>query len=83
MGILKKEIEFAKEVDDVLVLLNTLVADIKAKKTAAEIAGDCLLKLKEAVDGVTGIKDELAANKEVVFETIGYRTGELTKTLIS
>lgn len=79
----KKEVQYAKEIDDVLVLVNVLVADIKEKKPITEIATDCLPKLMTAIDGIAGVKEELAANKEVALETVGYRVGELTNTLIS
>ena len=77
-----KEVQYAKEIDDCMVLVVELLRDIKAKKGAAEIAGENLQNLINAMAGMDGIKDELH-NPQVVAQTVGYRTGELVAVFIA
>lgn len=81
MAIQKKEIEYAKELDDVMVLVVELVKDIKAKKDVAALAAENLPNLMNAIGGLDQIGDEFK-NKPVLLSTIGYRTGELGGALI-
>jgi len=82
MAIIKREIDVAKEADDVMIFVVELVKDIKAKKAVGEIVSGSLNNLITAIDGVAGVKEEIAANREVVVETVGYRSGELINALI-
>ena len=77
----KREVEFAKEIDDVAVLLVELVKDIKAKKGAAEIAGENVKNLMDAIAAFDQIPAE-AKNKLVALQTLGYRTGELAAVIV-
>lgn len=78
----KREEEYAKEIDDVGLALVELVRDIKAKKSIAEIAGENLPLIMEAVNGVDQMDDEYAENRKVALATMGKRTGELTDVLL-
>lgn len=83
MAIIQVQVDRAKEIDDVLVLLVGLVTDLKAKKDLATVAADNLPKLMDAVAGVNQVADELKANKAVAFATIGSRVGELAGALLA
>lgn len=82
MAIEKKEVDIAKEVDDVGRLLVELVADIRAKKSVTEIAGENIQNLIDAINGIDQVDDEIKANRKVVMATIGARTGELADAII-
>ena len=77
----KKEVEYAKEVDDVLILVIELVKDIKAKKAIAEIAAENFPNLIAALSGLDSAPEELK-NKAVALETIGYRLGDLANAFL-
>ncbi len=83
MSIQKREVEYAKELDDCAALLVHIVRDVKAGKTAAEIASGSLQDLMTAMSGIDQVDDELAANRKVALQTIGYRTGELTDAFLA
>ncbi len=76
MAIEKKEIEFVKELDDVLVLLIELAQDIKAGKPATQIAVENLPNLMNAIGSADQIPEELKSGK-VAAETVGFRLGDL------
>ncbi len=82
MAVQKKEVEYSKEIDDVLVLVVELVKDIKAKKGAAELASENLVHLMDAVAGADQIPAEAKASLPVALQTAGYRSGELAAALI-
>lgn len=77
----KKEIEFTKEIDDVLMFVNELVRDIKAKKDLSTITTENIPNLITAIDGVSEMAEE-AKHTEIVAKTVGYRSGELVGILI-
>lgn len=81
MAIETKQVEVAKEMDDVMVLVCTLVRDIKAKKSPAELASGNLKNLMDAISGLDQIAEE-ATHKKVALQTIGYRVGDLADALI-
>lgn len=81
MAIASKSVEYMKELDDVMVLAIELIKDIKAKKTAAEILAGTLPRLMSAIEGMDKISGELE-NRQVAFQTVGYRSGELSAALI-
>lgn len=78
----KKEMEIAKEVDDVGMFLAELVRDIRAKKPIADIMAENIMNLTQAISGVDQVDDEWEANRRVALMTIGYRTGDLTDAII-
>ena len=82
MGIQTKQVEYAKEIDDVLVLVVELVKDIKAKKDMSALAAENLPNLMNAIGGLDQVGDEFK-NKQVVLSTVGYRVGELGGALIA
>jgi hypothetical protein len=82
MAIEKKEIEFAKEVDDALVFLVELVKDIKAGKNAAQIAAENLPGLMNAIGSADQIPEEFKSS-EVFLQTVGYRFGDMVSAFIN
>ncbi len=82
MPIQKKEVEYAKEIDDVLALVVELVKDIKAKKSAGELAAENLENLIQAVAGAEQIPAEAKASLSVTLQTAGSRVGELVAALV-
>lgn len=80
--IIDKNVKVAKETSEVMDLLVTLVKDIKAKKTASQIAGDTLSKLMTAIEGIDQVDDEAKENLSVMLATVGYSTGDLAGALI-
>ena len=80
--IASKQVEYAKEVDDVLVAVVSLVKEIRSGKSIGEIAAGSLGKVMDAVGGVAEIDDELRDNRTVAMQTIGYRTGELAAAIL-
>ena len=82
MAIEKKEIQYAKELDDVMSLVVNLVADIKAKKDVSAIASENLPLLVKAIEGINAIPQEYAGDKKAFFETVGIGLGGLVGVLI-
>lgn len=82
MAIENKQVQIAKEIDDVLLLLVEVAKDIKAGKDAAAIAAENLPNLINAIGGIDQAKAELEANKAVVMQTVGMRVGELASALV-
>lgn len=82
MGIQKKEIEYAKEVDDVALLLVHIVQEVRSGKNVADIASGSVAKLVDAISGVDQVGAELAESRKVVLQTLGYRTGELADAIL-
>jgi hypothetical protein len=82
MAIEQKQINYAREIDDVVWLLVSLVKDIKAGKTIPEVVAGSVSSLVAALNGLDQLDDEIAANKQVAFQTIGYRVGELAGAIL-
>lgn len=82
MAIEKKELDYAKEVGDVGVLLAELVEDLRAKKPAETVLAENIQNLVAAIDKVDQVDDEMKANRKAALATIGYHTGELTDAII-
>jgi len=76
------EVSIAKEVDDVGKFIVELVADIRKGKDTAAIVSENLANLVGAIDGISGVVDEVKENRKVVLATLGMRTGELTDAII-
>lgn len=83
MAIEKKEVSYAKELDDCMVLVVELIKDIKAKKGVSELMSENLGNLIAAIGGIDQVAGELESNKEVALETIGFRVGELSNALLA
>lgn len=83
MSIQKKEVEFAKEIDDVGAFLEQIVVDAKNGKSIAEIAAGALTGLVNAVSGIDQADDEAKANLKVALQTIGSRLGGIAAVLVS
>lgn len=82
MAIQKREVEYAKEVDDVAVLLVKIVEMAKAGMSVVEIGAGAVTPLIDAVANIQGVGEEIAANKKVAISTIGYRVGEIAGALL-
>ena len=72
MGIEKREVSYAKEMDDVLVLVIQLLNTIKNKGDYTALIG----ALVTAVDGVTNIPEEFK-DMDAFLSTVGYRMGQI------
>ncbi len=80
--LIKKEVDIAKEADEVMEAVVSIVKDLKAGKTIQEVGAGNLPKILAAVQGIDQLDDEMAQNKGVVLATIGYRSGELAGALL-
>jgi hypothetical protein len=78
----EKSVQYAKELDDCLVLMIELAKDIKEGKDIGALVSENLPNLIQAIGGMEQIKGELEANKEVVYSTAGFRMGELVGALV-
>ena len=83
MSVQKREVEFAKEMDDVGAFLEQIVADAKAGKSIPEIAAGSLTGLVNAVSGIDQADDEAKANLKVACQTIGFRVGGIAAILVA
>lgn len=77
MGIETKQVQIAKETDDILMLLIKIAGDAKAGMPALEIAAGSLQEFIKAVDGSQDIDDEIKEDVEAVLETVGRGLGKL------
>ena len=77
-----KTVEYAKEVDDVAVLLVNIVRQARAGKGVSEIASGAVTDLVNALAGIDQLDDEAETNRKVVLQTIGYRSGELADAIL-
>lgn len=78
MGIEKKEVEYAKEIGDVVAFFPKLLAAIKKKEDYTAL----MPALISAVDKVTEVDDEFKANRKAALATVGYHSGELIDVLL-
>lgn len=77
-----RQAEFSKEIDDVMVVLVKVGAALKSGQSAGEIASGILGPFIEGAAGADKIPAELAEDRKVAFQTIGYRLGELADALV-
>lgn len=77
--IAKREVEYAKEVDEVMALFVAVVKNRKNKEDLSKLMGD----FTNAIVGLDQVDDELAANRKATLQTVGYRTGELVDAFLS
>lgn len=82
MAIEKRQVEYAKEIDDVAVLLVDIVRKAREGVDPATIASGSITNLVTALSGVDQLDDEVRANRKVALQTIGYRTGDLTDAIL-
>ena len=79
MGIESKQVQYAKELDDVGVLLVTFADTVKQGKPLAGVVDE----LVSAIEGIGEVDEELAANRRVALSTLGARLGELIDALLA
>jgi hypothetical protein len=77
-----KQIEIAKELDDVLSLVVELVKDLKAKKAIGDLASENLPGLMSAMSGIDQVGDELKLNRKEAIQTVALRVSELVEALL-
>lgn len=73
-----RSVSYAKEVDDVMVLMVAVVKNRKNKEDLSKLMGD----LMTAIVGIEQVDDELVANRLATVETIGYRMGDLVDAFL-
>jgi len=78
MAIESKSVEYAKEIDDVMVLFVEVVKNRKAKAALTDLIDE----LMTALAGIDQVDDEFIGNRKVALQTVGYRTGELTDAFL-
>lgn len=76
MAIMQKQVNYAKEVDDVLNVLVLILKQIKAKADLKEITQDLLPVLIEAISNAQQIPEELK-NVKVIQDTIALKLSEM------
>lgn len=77
-----KQVQYAKELDDALALVVTVVQQLRAGKSAADIISQDIPLLVNAISGLDQVDAELQANFEVAVATIGGRFGELVAAFL-
>lgn len=77
-----KQVQIAKELDDVLSLVVELVKDLKAKKGIAELASENLPGLMAAMSGIDQVGDELKLNRKEAVQTVALKVSELVEALL-
>jgi len=76
------QVNVAKEIDDVMELVVSLVRDLKAKKPMNDILSGNLSLLMDAIGGIDQLDDEMSAERSAALASIGLRTGELVDVLL-
>lgn len=77
-----KQVEYAKELDDVLGLLVELVKDLKAKKGIGELASENVAGLMTAMSGIDQVAGELSQSKKAVYNAVALRVSDLVEALL-
>lgn len=78
MSIEKKEIEYAKELDDVMVLLVEIVRVVKEKGDYVTLMDE----LMTAISGIENVSEEFKSNKIVAINTVVNRAVEIAGIFI-
>lgn len=81
--ILERSEKYAKEIDDVMVLIVDFVKKIRAGESVTVAALEEVQNALNAVAGINDIPAEMAANLEVCLRTVSARAGELAAALIN
>ena len=76
------QVLIAKEVDDVMELLVSIVKDLKEKKELSDLLGHNLPLLMEAIAGVDQLDEEFKNERGPALAAVGLRLGELTDVLL-
>ena len=82
MAIEDRNVKVAKEIDDIMLLVPEIVRQIRAGKGLAELASMEFSALVAAVQGLDQVSAELKADRKVVLQTIGYRSGEIADAFL-
>ena len=82
MGLVQKQVDVAKEVDDVLGLVVHLVKEIKAGKDVGAIVAGSVQPLIEAVNGVDQASVELSTLPDAVANAVALRLSEVVSALL-
>lgn len=82
MGIQTRQESFAKELDDVLLLIVNIIKKVKAGTPISDIAAGELQDLVNAVAGVDQVTAEFNESPEVALRTATARIGELIAALV-
>lgn len=79
MALVSLKVDVPKEMNDIRVFLVQLIADIKAKKSVAEIVGGSLGGLMAAIEGWDQLDDE--AKLKEAYNLYGVLLGDIAKAL--
>jgi len=79
VAIQEKTVKYAKELDDVGVLLVSLVETIKEKKDVTSNVDELIA----AINGIDQVDDEIRENLRVAMQTMGYRLMEIPAILFA
>ncbi len=90
MSVIKREVEFCKELDEVAELPSFMVREVKKYKAEGKSTAEILSllgassvgKVITALDKVDQIDNEYEENRRVFMATAGYRSGELVDALM-
>lgn len=82
MGIETRQLQVAKEIDDVMLLFPEIIRQIRAGKSLMDLASSEFSNLVTAVQGIDQVPEELKADRKVALQTIGYRTGEIADAFL-
>lgn len=81
MELIKVELSVGKESKEVFEAVAELIKDFKAKKEWAAIAAENLPLLLKAVEGVSGLPEEIKGKQ--LGSTIGYGAGLIADALLA
>lgn len=82
MAVVKKDVEIAKEVDDVLGLVVHIIQEAKAGKDVGSIMAGSVQKLIDAVSGVDQVAVELESARKAVYNTAALRLADVVDALL-
>lgn len=82
MSVIKKEVDIAKELDDVCGLIVSLLSDIKAKKPLSDILSQSVAKLIDAVSGIDQVSSELKDSREAAINAVALNLSKIASVLV-
>lgn len=80
MATAQRTVNYSVELDSLLVIVESIVRDVVAKKPIGEVIGSAFPALLTALSQIQALQDELK-DKKTVEETIGFRAGELVSVV--
>jgi hypothetical protein len=83
MSIETRNVQYSKELDDLASMAILLVTEVKAGKDLPSIVSDVLPGLVKAIGEFSTASSDLENNKQVAYETLGYRLGDLVNALLA